>query len=140
MPGPVPKRVAHRRHHGKVVVDRVPAGTVVEPPALDLEDVHPLAAAMYSALGRSGQTIYMEPSDWEYARWTAWVMSKAAQKPTAMMILAVDKMLSNLMICEADRRRARVELERSQVEEEPAPSLSLMADIAVRRARLTIKD
>jgi hypothetical protein len=62
MPGPIPKRVAHRRHHGKVVVDRVPARVVVEPPALDLEDVHALAEAMYKALGTSGQNVYMEPS------------------------------------------------------------------------------
>jgi hypothetical protein len=65
-------------------------------------------------------------------------MSKAAQKPTAMMVLAVDKMLSNLMVCESDRRRARVEIERSRVEE-PATTVSLMSSIAERRQRLTIK-
>jgi hypothetical protein len=68
---------------------------------------------MYKALGSSGQNVYMEPSDWEYARWAMFVLSSAAQKPTAMMILAVDKMLSNLMVTEAARRRARVEIDRT---------------------------
>jgi len=82
---------------------------------LDLEDVHPLAASMYEALARSGQASFMEPSDWEYARWAAFVMSRTAQKPTAMMVMAVDKMLSNLLVVESERRRVKLELERKQV-------------------------
>lgn len=78
----------------------------------------------------------MEPSDWEYARWTAFIQSKAAARPTAMMVLAVDKMLSNLMVTEADRRRARVEIERGQVED-PAPTVPMMESFAARRLRLT---
>lgn len=136
--GPVPKRSSQRRRRNYVQVDRVVAGELVEPPPLDLESIHELAQSMYQSLAKSGQARFMEPSDWEYARWTAFVMSKAAQKPTAMMILAVDKMLSNLMVTEADRRRVRVEIDRSR-EDDPAPiPTSAMADLAARRARLMI--
>jgi hypothetical protein len=109
---------------------------VVEPPALDLEGVHPLAESMYKALCISGQNTYMEPSDWEYARWAMFVLSKAAAKPTAMMILAVDKMLSNLMVCEADRRRARVEVDRTRHDEDEAAAVGSLTDLRARRERL----
>ena len=117
--GPHPKRADQR--HGHVTkaqqdsVQRVVVPGEVEQPPLDLEDVHPLAASMYEALARSGQASFMEPSDWEYARWAAFVMSRTAQKPTAMMVMAVDKMLSNLLVVESERRRVKLELERKQV-------------------------
>ena len=136
MPGPVPKRASQRRRRNHVVVDRIPVRGSVEAPPLDLEGVHPLAAAMYEALAKSAQAIYMEPSDWEYARWAAFVQSKAAQRPTAMMVLAVDKMLSNLMVTEAERRRVRVEIDRTRHDEDEAAAVGSLTDIQARRARL----
>jgi hypothetical protein len=100
--------------------------------------VHPLAKAMYTALGTSAQNVYMEPSDWEYARWAMFVLSKAAQKATAMMILAVDKMLANLMVTEADRRRARVEIDRTREDHDELAAVDSMREIRARRERLTI--
>jgi len=117
--GPHPKRADQRHGHvtkaQKDAVQRVVVPGSVKAPPLDLEDVHPLAASMYEALARSGQASFMEPSDWEYARWVAFVQSKAAAKPTAMMVLAVDKMLCNLLVVESERRRVKLELERQQV-------------------------
>jgi len=109
------QRHGHRTRAEQGSVQRVVVPGEVEQPPLDVEDAHPLAASMYEALARSGQASFMEPSDWEYARWTAFVQSKAAQKPTAMMILAVDKMLCNLLVVESERRRVKLELERKQV-------------------------
>lgn len=117
--GPSPKRVDQR--HGHVTkaqldaVQRVVVPGEVKAPPLDLEDAHPLAVAMYEALARSGQAAFMEPSDWEYARWAAFIQSRAAERPTAMMVLAVDKMLTNLLVVESERRRVKIELERQQV-------------------------
>ena len=62
--------------------------------------------------------------------------AEAAQKPTAMMILAVDKMLSNLMVTEADRRRVRVEVDRTRHDEDEAAAVGSLTDIQARRARL----
>jgi hypothetical protein len=87
----------------------------VEQPPLDLDDPHPLAVAMYESLAKSGQAALMEPSDWEYARWVALVQSQAAARPSAMMLMAVDKMLANLLVTESERRRVRLELERGPV-------------------------
>lgn len=136
MPGPVPKRSSQRRRRNHVQVDRISVRGPVEAPPLDLADVHPLAAAMYEALARSAQAVYMEPSDWEYARWVAFVQSKAAQKPTAMMVLAVDRMLSNLMVTEVDRRRVRVEIERTGQDHEEVAAVDSLRDIRARRERL----
>ena|SRR5690349_3049504 len=118
MPGPAPKRSSQRRRTNATepITTVVVPGTV-DPPPLGLEGVHPLAEAMYEAIGRSGQAAFMEPSDWEYARWAAFIQSKAAAKPTAMMVLAVDKMLCNLLVVESERRRIKLELERQQVED-----------------------
>jgi hypothetical protein len=117
--GPHPKRADQRHGHvtkaQKDAVQRVVVPGSVKAPPLDLDDVDPLAASMYEALSRSGQAAFMEPSDWEYARWTAFVQSRAVQKPTAMMVMAVDKMLTNLLVVESERRRVKLELERQQV-------------------------
>jgi hypothetical protein len=140
MPGPVPKRSSQRRRRNTVQVDRISVRGPVEAPPLDLEDVHPLAAAMYEALARSAHAVYMEPSDWEYARWVAFVQSKAAQRPTAMMILAVDKMLSNLMVTEADRRRVRVEIDRTREDPAELAALDSVRELRARRERLISND
>jgi hypothetical protein len=137
MPGPVPKRSSQRRRRNTVQVDRISVRGPVDAPPLDLEDVHPLAVAMYEALAKSAHAVYMEPSDWEYARWVAFVQSKAAQRPTAMMVLAVDKMLANLMVTEADRRRVRVEIERTQEDHDELAAVNSMREIRARRERLT---
>lgn len=109
------QRHGHRTHAEQAAVQRVVVPGTVEQPPLDLEEVHPLAAEMYEALAQSGQAAFMEPSDWQYARWVAFVQSRAAAKPTAMMVMAVDKMLANLLVVESERRRVKLELERKQV-------------------------
>jgi hypothetical protein len=117
--GPAPKRSDQRHGHltkaQKAATQKVVVPGRVEQPPLDLEHAHPLAVAMYESLAQSGQAAFMEPSDWQYARWVAYVQSRAAQNPTAMIVMAVDKMLTNLLVVESERRRVKLELERAQV-------------------------
>jgi hypothetical protein len=116
MSGPAPKRSSQRRRRNKTASSTaVTVHGPVEQPPLDLDDPHPLAVAMYESLAKSGQAALMEPSDWEYARWVALVQSQAAARPSAMMLMAVDKMLANLLVTESERRRVRLELERGPV-------------------------
>ena len=141
MPGPVPKRASQRRRRNVTEPTTTVAvqGDVAVPP-LDLEDVHTLARSMYEALARSGQARYFEPSDWQYARWAAFVQSKALQQPTAALVMVVDKLLSNLLVTEADRRRVRMEINRTSPGESGEEVSSTATGIAERRRRLCVAD
>ncbi len=146
-PGPVPKKEAERRRRNKDAVatevinlDEILAGERVVPTAD--ENWHPVALNLFESLKTSGQSIFMEPSDWATAymlveildRWLKPQDVKVGQegserdatgggnvnyifeeKIVAMpggVLTAILKGLSALMVTEGDRRRLRLELER----------------------------
>jgi hypothetical protein len=115
MPGPPPKRSDQRRRRNKVNVDRVELDEVVSVPALDIEDAHPLAVDFYESLRTSGQARYYEPSDWQRARIMAWSLSQMLNsgRPSAMLLAALQKDMDALLVSEAERRRVRMEIERT---------------------------
>lgn len=121
--GVVPKRIDERLGHlskaQKSGVDRVQmVGRVAVPSPR--KDLHPIALRWYRALGRSGQAIYYEPSDWALALYVAEAMDRTLQPPTLLnrgFSAEIFKgVLSaaggELLGTEAARRRARIEVER----------------------------
>lgn len=120
--GPVPKRSEQRRRTNKN-----PAGTVTkapsgaqggpgyEPPAAD-ELWHPLIRDLYASAGKSGQSEFWEPTDWDMLRIGSQVMSDqlASGRPSAVMFAAWDALMARLLMTEGDRRRMRLELERKK--------------------------
>jgi hypothetical protein len=115
--GPVPKRSTQRRRQNKPETP-VTTGTgalkVRVPPAED--HWHPLAARWYESLAESGQARWYEPSDWATAQYLAEAMSRnllAGAKFSAVLFASVMSGMSNLLVTEGDRRRARLELERA---------------------------
>ncbi|WP_018503071.1 phage terminase small subunit [Parafrankia discariae] len=154
--GPVPKRQAQRRRANKPEVEvrsapAAPAGKA-QPPAA-ARDWHPIARRWYKALAESGQSVYYEPSDWATAYLLAEVISRELQpqivgrdeetgKPlTATMpvkgasLAAWLKAMTGLMVTEGERRRARVELTRT--DEEPAEEGALSKLDEYRRRALS---
>lgn len=98
-------------------------GTVKIPELGDvshLGETHPLIEEMYESIKQSAAVKYYEPTDWQFARMTLYVLNQeliAAQhygKPVgAMKLTAINQMLSALLLTEGDRRRARLEIERA---------------------------
>lgn len=136
--GPIPKRSEQRRRVNKPetpIVKAKGAPEVVRPEPD--EGWHPIARRMFDALGRSGQSVFFEPSDWAKAQLAAELTSRALgqSRPPAQLFAVIDDMWSGLLATEGDRRRLRIELER-------APRVDVDEDAAVAaldeyRARLS---
>lgn len=115
---------------------------------------HPVAVAWFESLSESGQSQFYESSDWAVARLVAEAMSRdlkpqivgvteagdpiAYKRPLAgASITAYLKAFSSLLVTEADRRRAQVELERSESDAPTAPgadAVTLLSDYKHRSA------
>uniref|UniRef100_A0AAU8GRZ6 Terminase small subunit n=1 Tax=Mycobacterium phage BabyBack TaxID=3158877 RepID=A0AAU8GRZ6_9CAUD len=85
-----------------------------------LGETHPLITEMYESITQSAAVKYYEPTDWQFARMTLFMLNQeliAAQhngKPVgAMKLTAINQMLSALLLTEGDRRRVRLEIERN---------------------------
>lgn len=130
--GPVPKRSDQRRRRNtpegaevtKIAVP--PNANVDHPPADPLW--HPRATELYESLSRSGQSHFYEPSDWAFARLLCDLLTRCmvADKVPALLVGSIMADLARLGVTEGDRRRMRIELERTEQPEEPA-SVTLMA-------------
>lgn len=130
--GPAPKRSDQRRRHTKAEdqPDKAPAATDIEIPEPD-EGWHEVAKLWYRSLGESGQSIYYEPSDWAMA----YVMAESMSRDMNPQVVGISertgeavietvplkgaslsaylKGMTALLVSEADRRRASIELQRT---------------------------
>lgn len=133
--GPVPKRPEQRRRRNKPKegesapeVVTIPRSSEAVAPAPAKDEWHPLASELYESLKLSGQSQFYEPSDWALARVACELLSRqlSVEKINANLITATMSILSDLLVSEGDRRRARLILERG---EEPgeAPAVAIMA-------------
>ncbi len=123
--GPIPDRSEERirRNEGDPIT-KIPVSGVVEVPALgDVSfdgETDPMVVELYEALAESAQSKYYEPSDWQIARFAMraineeLIASKQQRKPVgAMKLTALLQLLATLLMTEGDRRRVRIEVERT---------------------------
>lgn len=110
--GPAPKRSTQRRRQNK---ESQPEKVAVA----DTLHGEPLtgrhcaqAKRFWDALRRSGQAQFYQPSDWAAAELVVLAIDAFVAKPSAFMLTALNSAMSGLLVTEADRRRARLELER----------------------------
>ena len=115
---PIPKRRAERLGHGQYAkgvdeVDTVRMPGAVQPPSV-ARDLHPVARRWYRSLRRSGQARFYEPSDWALAVFVAHAMDAAIRTVpfNATGVKVVMDAAEGLLSTEAERRRARIEVER----------------------------
>jgi hypothetical protein len=132
--GPIPKRSDQRRRRNKEggaissVPAQVAAVAVMPEPA---ESWHPMAHDWFVSLGRSGQAVFFQPSDWQQARVAAEILSRMLESRTksghpsinGQALSAWLSMTTTLMVTEGDRRRLRVELQRVEVDEDEDASV-----------------
>jgi hypothetical protein len=129
--GPAPKRSNERRRKNspKPTKGKSGSATKVKAPAAD-QEWHPVAKQWYDSLEKSGQCEFYEASDWAMAYLVAESISRdlepqfvgIAEKSGEVVFEKVPmkgaslsaylKAMSALMVSEADRRRAGIELER----------------------------
>lgn len=150
--GPVPQRSDQRRRenkpeHGELTVGVGAAN--VEVPEPD-PNWHPVAAWWFASLAESGQSYWYEPSDWAAAYVLAESMSREMKPqpivgkdgevhmvtlpPKGASLAAWRQAMAALLVTEADRRRALVELQRPQPAEQEVDSD--VADLARYRNRI----
>lgn len=119
MPGPVPKRSDERirRNEDIIPVEKIETSGTVEIPELNLPfGASQMVVDFYDSLKRSAYSKYYEPSDWEYARLTCFIMETIVKtpKPSAEMYKALQTAMSSMLVTEGDRRRLRIEIVREQ--------------------------
>ena len=126
--GPVPKRSEHSRSHRSkaeqalVQKSSAPVAPVVQPPAED--GWHSMAADWYRSLAESGQARFYEASDWQTARIWAEILTRQLNgRPSAQMIAAWGGVCTELLTTEGARRRAKLELQRAEVDEDEDASI-----------------
>ena len=127
--GPVPKRSDQRRRRnvpegpGMVTVQ---ASDQVSVPEAD-PMWHPIAKEWFESLRTSAQRVFYEPSDWATARYLAEAMSRnlADRRFSAQLFASVMSAMTELLVTEGARRRARIEIER-EVKPAEAPSVAIM--------------
>jgi len=164
MPGPPPKKDAERRRRNKTPeatggISHIPAEVVnvdellvgeVEIPVPD-EDWHPIATLLYDSVAKSGQVIWMEPSDWA----ALFLMCESISRDLNPQVVGITeqgdvvkdtiplkgaslsgylKGMASLMMLEGDRRRLRIELERKNRIDAAAAEDGVVVDIVQRRA------
>lgn len=131
--GPFSKRqeaqAGHRTKAEKAEVEKlVVEGEQAEQPSPS-EQWHPIAKDWYDSLARSGQSKYMEPSDWQAARFVAEVMTRALAQETlnARALAVVWSAMNDLLTTEGSRRRVRLEIDR-RTPAQPHPDVPNIAD------------
>ncbi|OHT98262.1 hypothetical protein BKG71_19280 [Mycobacteroides chelonae] len=141
--GPPPERSDQvvRRNKRDVPIEKVTAIGAVQVPELDIENAHPFVVDIYESIGKSAQSRYYEPSDWQFARLTMYALNeelnavyqsgdnKGKKKPLGVMKLQVlNQMMSTLLLTEGDRRRVRMEVERNTQTGQEGGQVLTMAD------------
>lgn len=165
MPGPPPKKDAERRRRNKntesegslsdipatvVNVDDLLVGEVEVPEVND--KWHPIAKQIWESQLKSGQVIWMEPSDWATLYMLCESISRDMKKQpigineeTGKPVMAYVplkgaslnaylKAFASLLMTEGDRRRLRIELERQRRIDAAAEGGTNVIDIVQHRA------
>src|SRR5690349_4262889 len=131
MPGPVPNRSEDlarprsRRGGDQKDVTKGAARKVVVPHADP--DWHPISRKLWEGLKSSGQADFYQNSDWAIAYSLMDDLShyKKSGKRSGQMLQVIMTSLERLLVTEADRRRARIELEA------PEPETESVAKVAI---------
>lgn len=113
--GPIPERSDQRRRRnvGEPIETVAPVAIAVEAPELGL-DITGIARDWYDSLKTSGQSRYYEPSDWQTARLVAMAIAGYAERGGAETLKAIMSSMASLLATEGDRRRVRMEIDRSE--------------------------
>lgn len=122
MPGPIPNRSDQRvrRNLPDIPIDTITTIGPVDIPDLGIPDAHQLVVDLYDSMKVSAQKRFFEPSDWATARLTMYLINDMLKgkgedhRISPMMVSSVSSLMTSLLLTEGDRRKMRIEVERSQ--------------------------
>jgi hypothetical protein len=116
--GPIPKRSDERVRRNKVEggIEKVRSIGVVAVPPLMVEDPHPATVFWFESLRDSVQSQFYQASDWAFAQVLAIKLDHELKytRGSAQMMAVIQSMMTDLLVTEGSRRRARIEVERAQ--------------------------
>lgn len=121
MPGPLAKPPEDRQRRNKTGEDGLAdemfhlEGKVNIPEGVSFEN--PMVQRMWDALQESVNVMFYEPTDWAYAILclTTWdSVLNDGKVPGAMLLVALDGMMANLLVTEKDRRKLRIHARRDR--------------------------
>lgn len=115
--GPVPTRSDQRRRRNKVEIDRAPVATTGKLGPDAPEWLGGLAREWFESLRTSGQAVFYTDSDWSSALIVARAIERFDERPSAHMLTAILSGLGSLAATEGERRRLRIELDRSEAQD-----------------------
>src|SRR5690242_10822823 len=103
---------------------------------------HPIAADLFRSLAESGQSKSYEPSDWQWARLAAELTSRAlcTSRLSGQLFAVTESMWGGLLVTEADRCHARVEVERARDDGENRDAKLARLEHFHRMARGSVND
>lgn len=121
------QRLGHRTK-AEQKVDKPQATEPVEIPEPD-ENWHPIVLRLYDGLRKSPHNVYMTSADWSYAFLAMdsvqeYLHSTSSNGRSAMKLSAINDMLKSLLFTESDRRKANIEIQRSEPEPEEEPNIA----------------
>ena len=135
--GPVAKRDAARAGHNakdeKSDHAKVRGPVIVPPPH---EDWIPETIAWYESLSISGQSLWYEPSDWQYAQVVGNMLNQLLTAPNAALFKSVMDGMDALGVTELARRRMRIEIERTDTGEDEQEKAAARTAIEERYLKL----
>lgn len=135
--GPIPKRSTERIGHATKAKDKaerkVVSDTVVEPGKVNPK-WHPIARQMFESLKQPETVQFMLISDWAAARDAAQTLTLAYKTLSAEIFKIADRKWERLLLTESSRRRAGIEVERRNPEQEGVAPESVVD----HRSRLSV--
>lgn len=119
--GPIPKREEQRVRDTEIgqEVTKIPMKGAVQIPDLRKYPgmiTHVITKGFWDSLKDSGQAVYYEPSDWMTALTALHLLDRQLNSERGIsptMVAAVWQMLTSIAVTEGERRRLRLEVERS---------------------------
>lgn len=123
--GPAPKRSEQRRRRNKPDQEAEQSGSGAPAPELNLDEVHPLAAAIYEALKNSPESTYFTEAVWQRARVSAYVLSKQlySGRVSSQMYQAIQADWKDMLISPAEQRRLGIEVRAAKDDSEESAAV-----------------
>ncbi|WP_024816958.1 MULTISPECIES: hypothetical protein [unclassified Arthrobacter] len=123
MSGPAAKRDAERARRNEPASGAARHGQLrpVTIPNADRKNWHPRATALFESFKTSGQRDFMQDTDWQMLKIACDLLTQYYERPKAMDMQNIERILSSLGVTEGARRQQlRIELEVPPVEEKSA--------------------
>lgn len=133
-PGRPPKPESQRRRRNKpksygVAEPTVAPAAETTPRELDIDDAHPLVAAMWDTVQQYCDAAFYSEADWVRLRWELWHANKlltGRRQLTPSAWSAVQAGMNEMLLSPAIKRRAGIEVKPQSVDADEVAAVSMV--------------